>query len=426
MKSYLYTLIGLLFGITYSQAQTWHSLGSGLNGPVYDIAIEGADVYVGGNFTNAGGKEDADYLARWDGEEWHAVAPGLNNTVYAIVVNGVELYVGGEFTTPYSYVARAYDGKWYTLENIFGPVKALALDQYGLYAAGPFDGKLAIFDGQEWAIWWGGLNGEVNAIITHEDDVYLGGSFTFNGTHMRVGHLKNYEWQNIEQPEEISNVYDLVLHDDHLYLAGEPLTLCEGGMGGVHEPILRWDGSEYSRFEQRLGGCRKVTTLGIMDNFLLVDATDVLLEEDVFKWNLSTQRWDGFVTYFPEGPDYIKVFASDGANLYMGGTFTNFEGAAGDYIVRLENPISSTDKNFNNSAAQLKVFPNPVEHTIQFDLEDCHSGSHLIIITDAAGSTVLKKQTEACTVDISSLEAGIYFLKVENGVSSGIGKIIKQ
>ncbi|HEY3385045.1 MAG TPA: T9SS type A sorting domain-containing protein, partial [Saprospiraceae bacterium] len=175
------------------------------------------------------------------------------------------------------------------------------------------------------------------------------------------------------------------------------------------------------------GGCRKVTTLGIMNNFLLVDATDILLEEDVFKWNLSTQRWDGFVTYFPEGPDYIDVFASDGINLYMGGSFTNFEGENGDYIVRLEDPIiSSTNGKNSNGYTSLQVFPNPTEDIIQFEFEDCHSGSHLVTMTDATGSTVLKKETEDCTVDISSLGAGMYFIIVDNNVHRSVGKITIQ
>ncbi|HEY3385011.1 MAG TPA: hypothetical protein VGK46_00795, partial [Saprospiraceae bacterium] len=60
MKPYFYTLLALLSGVIHSRAQTWHSLGSGLNGQVHEIVIDGEDVYVGGHFTNAGGKEDAD------------------------------------------------------------------------------------------------------------------------------------------------------------------------------------------------------------------------------------------------------------------------------------------------------------------------------------------------------------------------------
>ena len=45
-------------------ANTWNALGSGLADDVCAIAVAGADVYVGGDFLNAGGNAHADYVAR--------------------------------------------------------------------------------------------------------------------------------------------------------------------------------------------------------------------------------------------------------------------------------------------------------------------------------------------------------------------------
>ncbi len=75
----------------------WHALGSGLNDTVYAIAVAGSNVYVGGSFTDAGGDANADHIARWDGSAWHALGSGLNDAVYAIAVAGPDVYVGGEF-----------------------------------------------------------------------------------------------------------------------------------------------------------------------------------------------------------------------------------------------------------------------------------------------------------------------------------------
>ena len=86
----------------------WFSLGAGLNGNVYAIAVAGQDpvfhqdVYAGGEFTDAGGNATADYIARWDGLAWYPLGNGLNDSVYTIAVNGTNVYVGGEFT----------DGRW--------------------------------------------------------------------------------------------------------------------------------------------------------------------------------------------------------------------------------------------------------------------------------------------------------------------------
>jgi hypothetical protein len=64
---------------------------------------EGPDgkIYVGGDFTNAGGITGANYLARWNPitELWEAVVAGINNPIYCMVfdANG-DLYIGGAFT----------------------------------------------------------------------------------------------------------------------------------------------------------------------------------------------------------------------------------------------------------------------------------------------------------------------------------------
>jgi hypothetical protein len=81
-----------------SPADTWHALGSGLKGDVCAIAVAGAEVYVGGWFTEAGGNPDADFIARWDGTAWHALGSGLSEYVTAMAVAGPQVYAGGWFT----------------------------------------------------------------------------------------------------------------------------------------------------------------------------------------------------------------------------------------------------------------------------------------------------------------------------------------
>lgn len=55
----------------------WAALGNGFDGQVYAIAIHGTDVYVGGEFTQAG-SVPALNVARWDGSNgrrWGAFRP---------------------------------------------------------------------------------------------------------------------------------------------------------------------------------------------------------------------------------------------------------------------------------------------------------------------------------------------------------------
>ena len=76
---------------------------SALNGQVNAIAVLGSDVYVGGQFTDAAGISEADYIARWDGRHWSAVGSdglgggALNGEVFALTVADGKVYAGGRF-----------------------------------------------------------------------------------------------------------------------------------------------------------------------------------------------------------------------------------------------------------------------------------------------------------------------------------------
>jgi hypothetical protein len=71
------------------------------NGRVADIAVAGGKVYAGGTFVNAGGDANADRLAVWDGTSWKAFCnsgtPAFDGSVHSLQVVGNTLYVGGAF-----------------------------------------------------------------------------------------------------------------------------------------------------------------------------------------------------------------------------------------------------------------------------------------------------------------------------------------
>ncbi len=103
---------GAAFDLASGALSPWNP---GANGPIYSLAVSaaGADVYLGGDFTQAGGGAHQ-RLAAVDaaaGAERAAWLPGAGNgadgIVYAIVQYGPSVYVGGAFSQV-AGVARAH------------------------------------------------------------------------------------------------------------------------------------------------------------------------------------------------------------------------------------------------------------------------------------------------------------------------------
>jgi hypothetical protein len=83
-------------------------MGTGMNNNVNALTINTPNLYVGGNFTTAGGNS-ANYIAQWNGTSWSAMGTGMNGEVDALTVyyggggKGNVLYAGGNFTTAGGY-----------------------------------------------------------------------------------------------------------------------------------------------------------------------------------------------------------------------------------------------------------------------------------------------------------------------------------
>jgi len=139
----------------------WSNLGTGatptvaaLNGTIHAFNTDVPGVlFVGGDFTDAGGDPDADYVAKWDGRAWKALgAPKLTGSVWAIAYRAGKVYVGGTFQNAggnpdADYLAVWDGGKWGPVCKPSGPganVQALALTGSTLYIGGAFQNGAGI------------------------------------------------------------------------------------------------------------------------------------------------------------------------------------------------------------------------------------------------------------------------------------------
>src|SRR5436190_1705020 len=72
--------------------------GAGLILAVSALALDGNDLYAGGDFFGSGEVMNIGYVARWDGSNWSGLGDGLDNSVRALAVGNGDLYAGGVFT----------------------------------------------------------------------------------------------------------------------------------------------------------------------------------------------------------------------------------------------------------------------------------------------------------------------------------------
>lgn len=110
----------------------WSGLGDSVSEGTFQTQLSAtayddtnAKLYVGGDFTKAGG-EDANNVAVWDGIGWSALGAGLGSSVFTLALDGQTLYAGGLFTNK---IEKWNDTEWSALsgDNDFNAVLSLTL-----------------------------------------------------------------------------------------------------------------------------------------------------------------------------------------------------------------------------------------------------------------------------------------------------------
>jgi hypothetical protein len=195
---------------------TWSALGDGIHGVVSDMALSGGNLYVGGRFERAG-DVTAHNIARWDGTRWSALGSGVSAQVTAVAATDNTLYVGGTFWRAGDQKVRQiakWDGsQWSSLGvgvapdpddwTILGVYDiAVAPISGRVYVGGRFThvingttehpteiaaSNIAVWDGKHWSALGSGLNNRVNAVVTTQNHVYVGGDFTQADGHSAYG-----------------------------------------------------------------------------------------------------------------------------------------------------------------------------------------------------------------------------------------------
>lgn len=340
----------------------WSSIGdiSGVLGSPVRAMISfddgsGPALYVGGDFTHAGGVPSHS-LARWRGT-WEAL-PAIAITtgtqkIHAFEIHdrgfGPELYVGGSFSASFKQVARWTGTGWQTFPTIgLSALRTLLSyddgNERALYAGSHTTG-LAVFDGAAWSVI--PETSQVRSLVAYTGagggDLVAGGDFgTFGGESARsIAIRRNGQWSALQQQEgliglggEVAQEFEGEIYvGGRLHFAGGKPVSC----------LARWNGAEWNDVG---GGVHGGSTLSTQVRAMAV--FDDGSGEAMYIAGKFTQaggapaihltRWDGTNLMPLPGfgmSDELSVLL-DGSelpqpfnNLYVAGRFTH----AGGYLV---------------------------------------------------------------------------------------------
>lgn len=322
----------------------WYALGSGVNGEVHSIVVLGSDVFVGGNFTQAGGLT-VNRIARWDGTEWFPLGAGFNSVVYALAVSENGLYAGGTFfdsaEQPGSGVSFWDGNAWNALGSGTSQVFALALMGDDLYAGGAFtfvDGepanRIAKWDGENWTPLATGLNDEVRSLLVNGSDLYAGGRFTRadNIISFYVARWDGENWHQYSPQISGQGVRSLALWNNELYIGGEIFM----ASGHFVNNFARWDADLGAWAATGTGVNRQINSMAVSNEGLIAGGWFTRGSHYVAQFDGTD--WQGMNSGDAAGISgfngYVRSVISIGSDLYVAGRLTGAGNHMANHVAR--------------------------------------------------------------------------------------------
>jgi len=373
---------------------SWSAIGATpiTNGQVFAIASYGGWVWVGGTFQNAGGNPDADFLAAWTGSAWvmpcNSTVPGQapftgNVNALQIIPGSNKLWVGGSFQNG-AGIARA--------DYLLGCDLATGTPSPTVGSDGAFSGPVHA------------LTADVGI---ENMDLYVGGGFTITDATPVATNVARYDisgggvWHAVGSgpggvPAVNTFVRSLTFDSGNLYI-GTDATNVAGIPQADH--VARWDGDTWHAV-----GADSAGTNGWFANGFAIDALatsgPILIAAGSFQ-NANGIATADDIAYF-DGADWRPIGSNGAGNgplsqhpsalgvtggkVYVGGSFTS---AGGDTLARF-------------LAAYALRQP---DNAISLDSGSGYVGDGVYSTTGSG---------EARTVSIRKGRAGEMFVKIQN------------
>lgn len=386
--------------------------GSGQGRPFAIVRYNGW-IYVAGNFSCVSGVSNTRALARWNGTIWDSVGSGVNGTVYDLQVYNNELYACGVFDSAggiaANRIAKWNGSTWSTVANNYnfssGWLTRMQFYHGNLYVAGDFldstnfPCSFACWNGNTWQISQtiGNSGLEIWDMEIYNDELIVAGGFYFGNGNPSASIIRwnDTTWRDVGGGVQLGvwnsdpAIKQICVHNGILYCVGNFEKI--GGISAMG--LASWDGNQWC-------GYATAFDFGIPNNY--VGATTIAFYHDTM--------------YVAGGFDLMNTDTMNYIAKWIAGSFVDICGTAVGIVQPILAPLS------------VLVFPNPSSSvtTFQFSGDPI---SRQIIITDNLGREIYRKQTSESMFEFpaAQYEAGMYFYRVEekNEITAS-GKFIIQ
>jgi hypothetical protein len=332
----------------------WSNMDGGLNSTVYVIKKSGdGNIYVGGNFTDAGGDSAADYIAKWNGAQWSSVgSPNLQIpnaplapviAVADIVIDAdANIFICGRFSNAggaalADFLAKFDGTNWGAVgsSQIVSTVDKLCIDDNGkLYIAGGFtsiggDTDLKViayydFTDSSWHKLSTGISGSANSIVFgYDKNLYIGGSFTDAGG-SGADNLTKWDGTAFSKLGDVQlngQVNILAVDNSGNLIAGGQFT----NAGGVTKAdyIAKWNGSQWETaicIQPDSGGV--VYNLFIVNNSILTAGSSIYADRYSFLFGRNSVLNIPMVLPYGTFGVLNAVLQDENGHIYFGGVFS--------------------------------------------------------------------------------------------------------
>ena len=172
---------------------------------------------------------------------------------------------------------------------------------------------------------------------------------------------------------------------------------------GIMATSITVEGEDDATTITTMGG--KLQMIATLDPMNADDSTVTWSVDDE---TIGTIDANGLLTSVNNGDVVVTATANDGS------------GVSGSATIAISNQTNSVNDIYKSA---VSIYPNPAENTL--NIVSDHNISQ-IKLTTISGQLVKTEKTVSRTMDISALEAGIYFVEVQINDSWSRHKIIKQ